>query len=198
MYTIREAGTQLQEIAIARNFKNVLLVGRGSLRKPIVAALGLVLPAPAAAGNPDFLSAAIAIPSNASTPESKAAAMHAANGPAFVLGRAGQIQSIGPRPAGAPDKAEGFTFRSAAEGSTAPAVATGYDDGGVVFGTGYPLRRLRMGRQRLELEPGLDVTTPPRISVRGGAGGGNRLGSMAGPRREHVTDRKGWQSADIR
>ncbi len=124
------------------------------------------------------------IPSNASTPERKAAAMlseeiekrtqlrlkvqtQAAEGPAFVLGRIDQIKSVTPQLTGVPDKAEGFTVRSASDGSRPLAVATGYDDRGVVFGTGYLLRQLRMGRQRLELEPGLNLTTSPVIPVRG-------------------------------
>jgi hypothetical protein len=150
----------------------------------MLASLGAVLALPLAAANLDFRSAVIVIPSNPSTPERKAAAMlseevekrtqlrlkvqtQAAEGPAFVLGRADQLKSIAPQLAGAPDKAEGFTFRSAPEGSRAVAVATGYDDRGVVFGTGYLLRQLRMGRQRLELESGLNVTTSPQIPVRG-------------------------------
>src|SRR5450432_2790043 len=155
---------------------------RCGLRK--VSFAGLALMWPLAAANLDFRGAVIVIPSTASTPERKAAVMLAeeiekrtqlrlkvqtqpADGPAFVLGRSDQIKSLTPRLAGVPDKAEGFTLRSAPEGSKPLAVATGYDDRGVVFGTGYLLRQLRMGRQRLELEPGLNLTTSPVIPVRG-------------------------------
>ncbi len=154
------------------------------MRKSKVAFFGVVLVLPLTAANLDFRSAAIVISSNASAPERKAATMlseeiekrtqlrlkvqtRAADGPEFVLGRAEQIKSVAPRLAGAPDKAEGFSFRSGPEGATPLAVVTGFDDRGVVFGTGYLLRQLRMGRQRLELESGLNITTSPQIPVRG-------------------------------
>jgi hypothetical protein len=153
------------------------------LRK--VAFAGLAFIWPLAAANLDFRGAVIVIPSNASVPERKAATMlseeiekrtqlrlkvqttQAVDGPAFVLGRTDQIKSIATQFAGAPTKAEGFTFRSAPDGSRPLAVATGFDDRGVVFGTGYLLRQLRMSRQRLELEPGLNITASPVIPVRG-------------------------------
>ena len=154
------------------------------MRKVSLAGFGLVLVLPLAAANLDFRGAVIVIPSNASAPERKAAAMlseeiekrtqlrmkvqtQAPDGPAFVLGRIDQIKLVTSQLAGAPDKAEGFTFRSSSEGSKPLAVATGYDDRGVVFGTGYLLRQLRMSRQRVELEPGMNLTTSPVIPVRG-------------------------------
>ncbi len=88
-----------------------------------------------------------------------------AAGAAFVLGRAGQIPVA--RLAGEPDKAEGFTLRSSAAGAAPVAVVTGHDDRGVVFGTGYLLRQLDMGRQRLELAADLNVTEAPAVAVRG-------------------------------
>jgi hypothetical protein len=139
---------------------------------------------PLIAGKLDFRGAAIVIPPNASMPERKAAAMLAeeiekrtqlrpkignrmSDGPAFILGRPDQVRSIAPALGGSPDKPEGFTLRSAADGAKPMAVATGYDDRGVVFATGYLLRQLGMGRQRLELESGLNVSTSPKIPVRG-------------------------------
>jgi hypothetical protein len=139
---------------------------------------------PLTAAKLDFRGAVIVIPSTASVPERKAATMLAeeiekrtqlrlkiesrtTEGPAFILGRPDQIKSIAPQLAGAPDKAEGFTLRSATEGSKPLAVATGFDDRAVVFATGYLLRQLGMGRQRLELESGLNVATSPVIPVRG-------------------------------
>jgi len=153
-------------------------------RSAILAGYAAVLVLPLAAANLDFRSATIVISASASTPERKAAAMlseeiekrtqlrlrvqtQAAAGPAFVLGRAGQVQSAAPQLAGAPDKAEGFTLRSTAGPSGALAVVTGYDDRGVVFGAGYLLRQLHMARQRLELESGLNITTAPQVPVRG-------------------------------
>ena len=151
----------------------------------IVAFAGLAFLWPLAAANLDFRGAVIVIPLNASVPERKAATMLSeeiekrtqlrlkvqttpvVEGPAFVLGRTDQMKSIATQFTGAPTKAEGFTFRSAPDGSRPMAVATGFDDRGVVFGTGYLLRQLRMSRQRLELEPGLNITTSPALPVRG-------------------------------
>jgi hypothetical protein len=128
----------------------------------------------------DFRGAAIVIPADASTPERKAATMlsqeiekrtqlrlkiqstQPASGPVFILGRAGQIQSPAP-----PAKAEGFSLQSSAAGSAPKATVVGRDDRGVVFGAGYLLRQLRMGRQRLELAPDLRVSTAPQMAVRG-------------------------------
>jgi hypothetical protein len=133
----------------------------------------------------DFRGAVIVIPAGATVPEQKAAAMlsqeiekrtqlrlklqtaQPASGPAFVLGRADQVKALAPQLAGAPDKAEGFTLRSASAASKPVAAVTGRDDRGVVFGTGYLLRQLRMGRQRLELASGLSVTTSPAVAIRG-------------------------------
>src|SRR3954453_22576753 len=83
----------------------------------------------------DFRNAVIVIPANASTQEKKAATMlseeigkrtqlrlsvqsQPASGPAFILGRADQITSVGAgQLAGAPDKAEGFTLTSSPSGA---------------------------------------------------------------------------------
>jgi hypothetical protein len=143
-----------------------------------------ILALPLVAASLDFRNAVIVIPSSASTPERKAAAMlseeiekrtqlrlkvqtQPPTGPAIVLGRADQVKSAVPQLAGAPDQAEGFTLRSAAGGAGPLAVVTGHDDRGVVFGTGYLLRQLHMGRQRLELASDLNVTTAPQVPVRG-------------------------------
>ena len=143
-----------------------------------------VLAVPLAAAGLDFRNAVIVIPMGASMPERKTAAMlseeiekrtqlrlkvqtQAASGPAFVLARADQAKSVAPQLAGAPGRAEGFAVRSSAEGSTPLAVATGFDDRGVVFGAGYLLRHLRMSRQLLELDAGLNVNTAPEMPVRG-------------------------------
>src|SRR4051812_49322153 len=132
----------------------------------------------------DFRNAVIVIPANASTPEKKAATMlseeiekrtqlrlriqsQPASGAAFVLGRVDQARSpAAGQLAGTPDRAEGFTLASSATGNPV-AVVTGRDDRGVVFGTGYLLRQLTMARQRLELRAGLNVTTSPKVPVRG-------------------------------
>ena len=107
----------------------------------------------------DYRHASIVIAPGASKPQQKAAQMLAEEiekrtqlrlkilpqappeGPTFVLRRAN----------GASGPADGFTFAASASGARPTAVVEGNDDRGVVFGTGYLLRSLRMGRQRLEL-----------------------------------------------
>ena len=129
--------------------------------------------APGRAG--DFRGAAIVLPPGAGKPQQKAAQMLAeeiekrtqlrlkivprelSQGPAFVLRRSTRKSS----------PAEGFTLTSSASGGRPVAVVEGNDDRGVVFGTGFLLRSLRMGRQRLELADNLKVTTSPKIAIRG-------------------------------
>lgn len=90
-----------------------------------------------------------------------------ATGPAFLLGRTDQIKSLGAGSlAGAPAQSEGFTVATSSTGTPMVAV-TGHDDRAVVFGTGYILRHLNMARQRLELDAGLNVSTAPKVLVRG-------------------------------
>jgi hypothetical protein len=130
----------------------------------------LLVTLPAIAATLDLRQAAIVIPAGASKPISKAATMLAeeitkrtqirpkiqtqpAAGPAFVLKR-------GP----GPGKPEAFSVVAA--GSPPVVTVTGFDDRGVVFGTGYLLRQLHMGRQRLELSE-LNVTSAPKMPIRG-------------------------------
>ena len=166
----------------------------------VLAALAVMVPA-APAANLDFRNAAIVIPAGASVPERKAAAMLAeeiekrtqlrlkvqtvaASGAAFVLGRAGQVPAA---LAGVPEKAEGFTLRSSAAGAARVAVVTGFDDRGVVFGTGYLLRQLDMGRQQLELGGGFARDgSAARYPVRG-----HQLGTG---RRPMPTTAGAWRS----
>jgi hypothetical protein len=121
----------------------------------------------------DFKNAVIVLPEGASVPQRKAAAMLAeeiekrtqlrlrtvsarpADGPAFVLRSGG---------AGKP---EGFGFVSSNPGETPLATVTGNDDSGFVFGTGYLLRQLHMGRQRLELDSSRHISTAPVVPIRG-------------------------------
>ncbi len=137
----------------------------------------LVLLLPLAAATLDMRNAVIAIPADASTPERKAAAMLSEEiekrtqlrlpvktgqpgGPAFVLARADQIKrNVG-------GKAEAFSVISSA-GAPALVTVAGHDDRGVVFGAGYVLRHLHMQRQRLEIDAGMNVTTAPRVALRG-------------------------------
>jgi hypothetical protein len=138
------------------------------VRIPPTLVLGALLTSPLLAVNLDLRQAAIVISPNASIPERKSAAMLAeeiekrtqlrlkiqtqpASGPAFILKRS----------AGKP---ESFTIASSAPGVV---TVNGGDDRGVVFGTGYLLRQLRMGRQHLELAADLNVTSAPQVAVRG-------------------------------
>jgi hypothetical protein len=74
-----------------------------------------------------------------------------AGAPAIEIGRA----SSGP--------ADGFSVTVAGNAVS----IKGNDDRGVVFGAGYFLRQLDMSRQHLEIADGLNVTTAPKIPVRG-------------------------------
>ena len=59
--------------------------------------------------------------------------------------------------------ADGFTLTV-----TANAVSIkGNDDRGIIFGAGYFLRHLDMSRQHLEIADGLNVTSAPKIAIRG-------------------------------
>ncbi len=127
----------------------------------------------------DFRNAVIVVPAGASVPEKKAATMlaeeiekrtqlrlhiqsYAAQGPAFIIGRADQM-----RASGVPTQPESFRLISAGSSNAPTAMVIGHDDRAVVFGTGYLLRQLHMSRQHLELDAGLNVTTAPKIAVRG-------------------------------
>ena len=154
------------------------------LVRPLVAVACLTVCSVARADTLDFRNAVIVISPSATMPEKKAAVMlseeiekrtqlrlkvqtQAAAGPAFVLGRGDQVQALSAGSlAGTPDKAEGFSVASSASGNPV-AVVTGRDDRGVVFGTGYLLRRLKMGRQWLELDTAIKITTAPKVQVRG-------------------------------
>ena len=59
--------------------------------------------------------------------------------------------------------AEGFTLTVAANAVS----IKGNDDRGVIFGAGYFLRQLNMSRQHLEIADALNVTTAPKIAIRG-------------------------------
>ncbi len=59
--------------------------------------------------------------------------------------------------------AEGFTVTTTAQGIT----ITGNDTRGIIFGAGYFLRQLTMSRQRLEIAEGLNITSAPKVPIRG-------------------------------
>jgi hypothetical protein len=127
----------------------------------------------AAAQSLDFKNAVIVLPEPATLPQRKAAVMLAeeiekrtqlriktvtvdpGQGPAFILKSA----SGGPP--------EGFGFVSSNPGERPVATVTGNDDRGFVFGAGYLLRQLHMGRQRLELDSSRHILTAPATPIRG-------------------------------
>ncbi len=77
------------------------------------------------------------------------------------LGGAGKLPIRILRSAGG--QPEGFRLTSSPAGVT----ITGNDDRGVIFGAGYFLRQLAMGRQRLEIPDSLNVSSAPQIAIRG-------------------------------
>ena len=145
------------------------------MRRILLPGLTVFLLIHAAAIAADYRQAAIVLAPGAGKPQQKAAQMLAeeiekrtqlrlkivpqepSQGPAFVLRRSGKRGGA----------AEGFTLISSAAGARPVAIVDGNDDRGVVFGTGYLLRSLRMGRQRLDLADNLNVTTAPKIAIRG-------------------------------
>jgi hypothetical protein len=132
------------------------------MKLPCLAVALLSWPALAA----DFRQAVIVLPASPTTTEKKAAQMlseeiekrtqlrlkiAAAGSPAIYLK---------PAPGGKP---ESFTLTSTATTAT----VTAPDDRGMVFGAGYLLRQFRMARQKLELDPALNISTAPKYEVRG-------------------------------
>ena len=59
--------------------------------------------------------------------------------------------------------ADGFTVAVTAGGVS----IQGNDDRGVIFGAGYFLRQLEMSRQHVSIADGLNVTTAPKVAIRG-------------------------------
>jgi hypothetical protein len=117
----------------------------------------------------DFSHAGIVLARSATTPQKKAAQMLSEE----IEKRTQLRLKISPQaPADAAaiylkvtagGKPEGFTLTS----TDRVVSITGADDRGVVFGAGYLLRRFHMGRQKLELEANLNVSTAPYYAVRG-------------------------------
>jgi len=59
--------------------------------------------------------------------------------------------------------ADGFTLTTSGNTVT----IRGNDDRGIIFGAGYLLRQAYMSRQRFEIADGLNVTTAPKVAIRG-------------------------------
>ncbi len=152
------------------------------LRTPALSFCATILAISSYGANLDLRHAVIVIPSAASMPEKKSAQMlaeeiekrtqlrlpvtqgTAAQSAAFVLARVDQLRGLAPSADLKQGAAEGFTVKSLASGTV---VVGGNDNRGVVFGTGYLLRQLRMARQTLELPGDLNVSSAPKLPVRG-------------------------------
>jgi hypothetical protein len=87
-----------------------------------------------------------------------------AQGPAFVLARAPQVGALVAGAGIAAGPAEGYLVRALPSGVV---VVAGNGNRGVVFGTGFLLRQLHMARQTLELPSDLNVSSAPKVPIRG-------------------------------
>ncbi|HXE64462.1 MAG TPA: hypothetical protein VN519_13040 [Bryobacteraceae bacterium] len=121
----------------------------------------------------DFRGATVVVPAGASLPEKTAAKMlteEITKRTQFRLKTSATMPILGPAiliRTGTGPAAEGFSLTSSAEGSRPIATVRGADARGVIFGTGYLLRQLKMGRQQLELAGGLNLQNKPKIAIRG-------------------------------
>lgn len=117
----------------------------------------------------DFRQAVVVLPGPVSTPQKKAAQMLVEEIEKRTQLRlkiapvAGEGAAAIYLKEAAGGKPESFTLTSTDKIAT----VTGADDRGVVFGTGYLLRQFHMGRQKLELDANLNVSTAPAYKVRG-------------------------------
>lgn len=141
--------------------------------KPIILALLIVSSAASSALALDFTGATIVVPADAPGRQKNAARMLSeeitkrtqlrltiaptmpSKGPAILL-RTGTM----PGP-------EGFSLTSSHETDRPIVTVKGFDDRGVIFGAGYLLRQFRMGLQRLELAPDLELQSKPNTAIRG-------------------------------
>jgi hypothetical protein len=158
------------------------------MRKLILTSLAALFAIPAFLHGADLRNAVIVLPASVSKPQQKAAQMLTeeiekrtqlrlkivpripADGPAIIVGqgqnlRASHLEAGQKLPQTGP--ADGFTIVSSPAGTRPVVVVAGNDDRGVVFGAGYLLRNLHMDRQRLDLADGLNVTTAPKVAIRG-------------------------------
>ena len=158
------------------------------LRNLILRVLAVLVVVPAFLCSADLRQAVIVLPTGVAKPQQKAAQMLSeeiekrtqlrlkivpqlpASGPAIVLGQIGKIRALrleSGRKLPESGPADGFTVMSSGAGTRPLVIVAGNDDRGVVFGAGYLLRNLHMGRQRLELGDDLNVTTAPKVPIRG-------------------------------
>lgn len=124
----------------------------------------------------DLRNAAVVVPDGLPGPARKAVVMLVEEVEARTLVR-WPVQSA-PPPGGSPCiaiaistapslPAEGYRIQSRAAGQGCAVTITGNDARGVLFGVGRLLRELRMGRETVTLRDSWDLTTAPRLPVRG-------------------------------
>jgi hypothetical protein len=154
----------------------------------ILPVLAVLVAVPAFLGGADLRQAVIVLPSGMAKPQQKAAQMLSeeiekrtqlrlkvvpqlpADGPAIMLGQIGKLTAlhlISGRNIPQSGPADCFRVVYGKSGASPIVIVAGNDDRGVVFGAGYLLRNLHMSRQRLELEDGLNVTSAPKVPIRG-------------------------------
>ena len=122
-----------------------------------------------AASAMDLRNAVVFLPSNATSPEKKAAQMLTEE-----IAKRTQIrlEVSSSKPSGRPVIALETLARGPADGYTVKAggnsvVITGNDPRGTLFGAGYLLRHLRMERQILTVDDNLQISSAPRYPLRG-------------------------------
>ena len=148
---------------------------RRSSRRVLLAALLLLLPvvAPLHATTLDLTEAVITLPAQAAPLEKKAAAMLVEE-----VARRGWVQW---RVAEAPPAdnspliairrgsgpAEGYRLQARLHGARTVVTITGNDARGVLYGAGGLLRSLEISREKVVLPQELDISTAPRLALRG-------------------------------
>ncbi|MGH9628505.1 MAG: hypothetical protein ACRD7E_09230 [Bryobacteraceae bacterium] len=155
------------------------------VRRLAFTALLVTCAAPAAQQKVDLSRAVILSAANLTSPEKKAIAMlqdeverrtgvrweHAQkrtddSRPVIAVGQADAINALLPGVKAAPAASEGFQIGFAEAASTGLFVS-GSDPRGVLFGTGYLLRKLEMRKGEVLLAADLSVTTAPETRLRG-------------------------------
>ncbi len=133
----------------------------------------LLLTTPAFAATLDFTGATIVVPAGASAVQYTATRMlseEIAKRTQFRLAVATTTPSKGPvifLRTGTTPGPEGFTLTSSHDTDRPTVTVKGFDDRGIIFGAGYLLRQFRMGHQKLELAPDLDIQSQPKTAIRG-------------------------------
>jgi len=139
----------------------------------LLALLAAALGATNLAAALDFTGATIVIPADATAPQQTAARMlseEITKRTQLRLTTATTMPTKGPAillRTGITSGPESFTLTSSHENERPVATVRGFDDRGLIFGTGYLLRQFHMDRQKLELAADLDIQDKPKTAIRG-------------------------------